>query len=212
MKKKVLGYWDYTVVLTYAGMLFAYLGITNVMGEQYKQALLCLMMAGVCDMFDGAVAATKKRNVSEKKFGIQIDSLSDLISFGMLPSVFVYVISGKTRMTGVICSVFTLCALIRLAYFNVLEEERQQETDEKRKSYLGVPVTTIAVLLPIVYMIYGQLVRKHLCFQVLLVFVGIGYLLPVEIKKPGKIGKVCIVILGIAEVLLLLFIAGNIRV
>lgn len=208
MKKRPLGYWDYTVILTYAGMLFAYFGIVNVMGEQYMPALLCLMLAGVCDMFDGAVAATKKRNVSEKKFGIQIDSLSDLISFGMLPSIFVYMISGKTKVTGLICAVFSLCALIRLAYFNVLEEERQQETDEKRKSYLGVPVTTIAVLLPLIYMIYGWLMRNVIFFQLLLIVVGVGYLSPIQIKKPETFGKVCIVILGVAEVLLLC-IAGN---
>ncbi len=43
-------------------------------------------------------------------------------------------------------ALFALCALIRLAYFNVLEEERQRQTTESRKSYLGVPVTAIAVM------------------------------------------------------------------
>lgn len=209
MKKKVLGYWDYTVILTYLGMLFAYLGIMNAIGQEYRNAILCLMMAGVCDMFDGAVAATKSRNVSEKRFGIQIDSLSDLISFGLLPSIFVYMISGRTKITGIICAMFALCALIRLAYFNVLEEERQQATSEKRKSYLGVPVTTIAVLLPLVYMIYANVVQSNVCFPLLLSVVGIGYLSPIKIKKPGTGGKICILVLGIAEVLAILCFLGK---
>lgn len=55
MKKKVLGYYDYTVVLTYCGMLAAFVGILRVLAFDYWGALICLMIAGVCDMFDGAV-------------------------------------------------------------------------------------------------------------------------------------------------------------
>lgn len=209
MKKKLLGYYDYTVILTYCGMLFAFFGILRVMAQDYWEAVLCLMLAGVCDMFDGTIAATKTRTESEKRFGIQIDSLSDLISFGILPGIFVYIISDKNIAVGIIASLFVLCALIRLAYFNVLEEERQSQTTEKRKSYLGVPVTTIAILLPAIYLFYDYRLCKNLiCFPILLIFMGIGYLLPIEIKKPGAIGKAGIVILGAFEVLGILFFAG----
>ena len=156
MKKKLLGYYDYTVILTYCGMLSAFVGILRLLSQDYWNAVVCLMVAGVCDMFDGAVAATKTRTESEKRFGIQIDSLSDLISFGVFPGIFVYIISGKQTPVGVIAALFVLCALIRLAYFNVLEEERQRMTSEKRESYLGVPVTTIAILLPAVYLLYDH--------------------------------------------------------
>lgn len=209
MKKKLLGYYDYTVVLTYCGALFSLCGILRVIGQDYWNAVLCLMLAGVCDMFDGAVASTKKRNESEKRFGIQIDSLSDLISFGVLPAVFVYIISGKNAFVGLISSIFVLCALIRLAYFNVLEEERQRQTNERRTSYLGVPVTTVAVLLPAVYLLYDyRICRNTVWFSVLLIFMGISYLLPIEIKKPGIIGKIGIVALGILEAIGMFFFMG----
>lgn len=74
MKKKLLGYYDYTVILTYCGMLSAFVGILRLLSQDYWNAVVCLMVAGVCDMFDGAVAATKTRTESEKRFGIQIDS------------------------------------------------------------------------------------------------------------------------------------------
>lgn len=209
MRKRLLGYYDYTVILTYCGMLTAFAGIFRVLASDYWGAVLCLMLAGVCDMFDGAIAATKKRTDSEKRFGIQIDSLSDLISFGVLPGIFVYIISDQNIIVGVIVSFFVLCALIRLAYFNVLEEDRQKETSERRKSYLGVPVTTIAILLPAVYLLYDyKLCKSIICFPILLVFIGIGYLLPVEIKKPGIIGKIGIMIVGILEVVGLLLFVG----
>lgn len=209
MKKKMLGYYDYTVVLTYCGMLSAFLGVLYVINGQYSEAILCLMLTGICDMFDGAVASTKKRTNREKVFGIQIDSLSDLISFGVFPGIFVYMISDKNVFAGLVASIFLLCALIRLAYFNVLEEERQRMTEEKRKSYLGIPVTTIAVVLPIIYLLYDWKVYKSkICFVVLLVFMGIGYLAPIEIKKPGIAGKISMMILGILEVLGIFFFMG----
>ena len=65
-KKRLCGYYNYTVVLTYLGMLIGFVGITYTMEEAYRQAVLCLMIAGVCDMFDGTVAATKQRSVREK--------------------------------------------------------------------------------------------------------------------------------------------------
>ncbi|EOS23473.1 CDP-diacylglycerol-serine O-phosphatidyltransferase [Lachnospiraceae bacterium 3-1] len=209
MKKKLLGYYDYTVVLTYCGMLFAFCGILQAIGQNYWNSVFCLMLAGVCDMFDGTVAATKIRTDSEKRFGIQIDSLSDLISFGVFPGVFVYMISEKNPLAGVISAMFVLCALIRLAYFNVLEEERQRQTEESRKSYLGVPVTTIAVLLPAVYLLYDYKVCKRvICFPILLIFMGIGYLSPIEIKKPGAVGKIAIIILGIFEAVWMMLFMG----
>ncbi len=209
MKKRLIGYYDYTVVLTYGGMLSAFYGILCVLGQNYWRALFSLMLAGICDMFDGTVAGTRKRTQKEKNFGIQIDSLSDLISFGVLPGIFVYTLCGQSAMAGAVASAFVLCALIRLAYFNVLETERQQQTAEKRKSYLGVPVTTVAVFLPALYLLYDrQICRRMICFPILLLAMGIGYILPVEIRKPGIIGKAGLVLVGMLEVLAMIFFMG----
>ena len=193
MERKTIGYYDYTVILTYCGMLTAVTGIFLSLHEYYWSAILCLMIAGVCDIFDGAVASTKNRNRSEKDFGIQIDSLSDLISFGVLPAVFVYMITGQNLAAGVICAGYVLCALIRLAYFNVLEEERQRVSTERRKIYLGLPVTAAAALLPIAYLFfhYGLIMRSAV-FPVTLFLLGTGFLAPFEIRKPAIIGKIAI--------------------
>lgn len=122
-------------------MLFAFYGILLALSQSYWRSVFCLMLAGVCDMFDGAVAATKIRNGREKRFGIQIDSLSDLISFGVFPGIFVYIISNKNARTELIASMYVLCALIRLAYFNVLEEERQNLSTEKGGEYVGMEIS-----------------------------------------------------------------------
>lgn len=210
MKKRLLGYYDYTVILTYCGMLFAFCGILRAVSQNYWEAAFCLMSAGVCDMFDGAVASTKAdRTADGKRFGIQIDSLSDLVSFGVLPGVFVYMITGKNAVAGLVCALFVLCALIRLAYFNVLEERRQEQTGERGRSFLGVPVTTSAILLPFFYLLhYCRVFRTNVCFPILLILMGIGYLMPVEIKKPGFLAKAGILIVGFFEAVGLFFLMG----
>ncbi|MCR5452296.1 MAG: CDP-alcohol phosphatidyltransferase family protein [Lachnospiraceae bacterium] len=188
--KKPLGYYNYTVVLTYLGMLMAFTGILFAFNENYSYSIIFLIGAGICDMFDGAVASTKERDDLEKKFGIQIDSLSDLVSFGIMPAVFVYMISGRTLISGLIAALYSLAALIRLAYFNVSEEERQKTTNERRKSYLGMPVTTISILMPLAYLIQYRIgVQDMRVYLILLILCAICFLLPVEVKKFDIVSK-----------------------
>ena len=80
----MLGVYNYTVILTYIGMLTGFTGITCAIHNDLKGALICLMIAGVCDMFDGKIASTMERTREEERFGIQIDSFSDLICFGVV--------------------------------------------------------------------------------------------------------------------------------
>lgn len=200
-KKGLLGYYDYTVVLTYLGMLFAFRGILDSISGNFIGAVICLMVAGVCDMFDGAVASTKDRTPNEKKFGIQIDSLSDLISFGVLPAVFSYMISNQNEYVGIVSSLYVLCALIRLSFFNVLEEERQATTTEKRTNYLGVPVTTIAVILPLAFLFETKAVAiTSIIYSVVMVVCASGFVAPFNIKKPKAIGKALLIVIGLAEI------------
>ncbi len=199
-KKKVIGFYDYTVVLTYAGMLFAFAGIIDALRQNFTGAIICLMIAGVCDMFDGAVASTKDRNCYEKHFGIEIDSMCDLISFGVLPAIFVYMISGQAPIAGFLAAGYVLCALIRLAYYNVQEYDRQQKTAGKREVFLGVPVTTIAIVLPLLYLIKDQFnLKDTISYLVLTILVAVGFISGIEVKKPQLLGKIVMIIVGVLE-------------
>ena len=84
----MIGFYSYTVILTYLSLVFAMVGIHLSVIGLYQWSFICLMMCGICDTFDGMVARSKKnRTEEEKKFGIQIDSLCDLISFGVFPTI-----------------------------------------------------------------------------------------------------------------------------
>ena len=110
----MLGFYNYTVILTYLGMLTGFAGIACAFEGSLRAALICLVIAGVCDMFDGKIASTMDRNRQEKRFGIQIDSLSDLICFGVLPAMIAYA-NGGGKLRWLPSALYLLCALIRLA-------------------------------------------------------------------------------------------------
>ncbi len=204
-KFKLLGFYNYTVILTYMGMLTAFIGITAAFSGNFFKSAICLMVAGLCDMFDGAIASTKKRSNKEKLYGIQIDSLSDLISFGVLPAIFIYSLGSGGRMKLFASGFYVLCALIRLAYFNVLEEERQNITEKTRSSYLGLPVTASALILPFIYIITGfWLMPGDILLYLSVIIMGIAFLLPLNIKKPNLTGKVVMFIIGCTELFFLI--------
>ena len=195
----MIGYYNYTVILTYIRTLFGFAGITYIGNSNLRMALLCLMFAGFCDMFDGKIASTMKRTKQEKRFGIQIDSLSDLICFGVLPALIVFQCSDKKVLPVFISGLYLLCALIRLAWFNVDEEERQDEQTGGRETYLGLPVTTSALLLPL-FIGTAQLLSLPVgaLSPWLLCGIAIAFIAPFHLKKPKALGKIIMLLLGAA--------------
>ena len=87
----MIGFYDYTVVLTYLSLMSGATGIMlclNGIGHPYL-GMFFLLFSGLCDTFDGKVARTKKNRTEQmKNFGIQIDSLSDLVAFALPVSEF----------------------------------------------------------------------------------------------------------------------------
>ena len=203
----MVGFYNYTVILTYFGVVSAMLGIGLSMYGRTSMAVVCLMVSGFCDLFDGSIARTRVRTVNEKKFGIQIDSLADLICFGVLPVAIGYSI-GMTRWYEVaVLIVFALAALIRLAYYNVTEDELEFCENTRRVYYDGLPVTTAAILIPLIYtlrpvMKNGFLLLYSLC----LLLTAVAFLAKVKVRKLGMKGMIAAAFCGLA--VLALLIAG----
>lgn len=99
--------------------------------------------------------------------------------------------------------------LIRLAYFNVLEEERQHKETGSRTCYLGLPVTSVALFLPAFLMIGEYLLSGSAgLMPVLLIVMAAAFVLPIRVKKPRLLGKIGIVFTGIVEFVILLMGLG----
>jgi len=144
-------------------------------------------LSGICDAFDGIVARTKKnRTEPEKEFGIQIDSLCDVISFGVFPGVLGYYMGVDDVIGTLIVFGYVLCAVIRLAFFNVLESNRQKQEEGCAKIYRGLPVTSIAVIFPVVCCLHFWLPEETfvLLLHILLSVVAFLFILDFSVPKP----------------------------
>lgn len=205
----MVGFYNYTVILTYFGVVSAVLGIGLSMYGHTSMAVVCLMVSGFCDLFDGSIARTRARTESEKKFGIQIDSLADLICFGILPAAIGFSI-GLTRWYEAAALIaYVLAALIRLAYYNVTEEELEFDENAKRIYYDGLPVTTVAILIPMIYTLRPVMKNGFLLLYALcLLLTAIAFLAKVKVRKLGMKGMVAAAFCGLA-VLALLIVGWN---
>ena len=233
----MIGFYDYTVILTYLSILSGTTGIIlclNGVGHPYL-GMFFLLFSGLCDTFDGKVARSKKdRTEQMKKFGIQIDSLSDLIAFGVLPACigiamirrglegttlpnFRFVSVGRETIVYQVISImiaifYVLVAMIRLAYFNVLEEEDENRDESGQKVYTGLPVTSAALVFPAVLLIH-ILVKADLTllyFGVMIVMVFL-FISKIQIRKPENRQSALMILLGIVEVAALAIVLACVR-
>ena len=234
----MIGVYDYTVILTYMSLLAGCTGTIIAMsglGHPYIGMFL-MLFAGLCDGFDGRVARTKKnRSPLELKFGVQIDSFSDLISFGMLPAAIgMSMLRRHVRLTDlpeasetwldpattaahtnlyrgvliIIALIYVLAAMIRLAYFNATEEEREQEIRENGVAYFtGLPVTSAALVFPMVLLLhYIPRFDLSVPYFVVMFIMACLFVGRFKIRKPGKKGVLIMVGIGFLEFLAFLIL------
>ena len=214
----MIGYYNDSVILTYIGLLSSFFGMANLSVARsnpwaIKIAFLCLLFSGLCDMFDGKIARRTNRSPEAREFGIQIDSLCDLICFGVYPAFIVITISRKHWISMLAGALFVLGGVIRLAYFNVVENERQHQTSENRKYYQGLPITSSALIFPFIYAVEGlvnrykpkipiQIPSMNLIYTIIMFLVAFLFVWDIKVKKPGRKETVVMGILG------LLIVAG----
>lgn len=205
----MVGIYNYTVLMTYFGVVSAVVGIGLAMYGRTSMAIVCLMISGFCDLFDGSIAKTRKRNEQEKKFGIQIDSLADMICFGVLPAAIGFSIGLTKWYEAAVLVLFVLAALIRLAYYNVTEDELQFNEKTSRQYYDGLPVTTVALLVPLIYTLRPVMKNGFLLLYVIcLLMTAIAFLTKFKVRKLGLKGMIAAACCG-AVVLVFLIIGWN---
>ena len=207
--RPIIGYYDYWVVLTYLSAVSAIFGVCFAFDGNIKYALVCLMISGLCDTLDGRVARLKKRNDRELNYGIQIDALADLVSFGVLPAAIGYSVMQSLDNFGtlhiVILSLYVLAALIRLAYFNVIEAELQGRK-QKRKYYVGMPVTIVSLIIPFAYTVcYLFEAAFPTVYNVLLVIITVAFVLKVKIPAPSNRVKFILCLIGLPVIIYIIW-------
>lgn len=201
----MIGKWNKSVILSYIGLLFALLGMALALkGFDIKYALVCLIVAGLCDTFDGTVARRCKRTKEEKAFGIELDALIDVFNFVAFPLVICMTMGLKTKYHLIIYAIYTIFAIARLAYFNITLEDDSKAI----KYYTGLPVTYAAFFLPVFYLL-SYVIDKNIFNYVytgMILFIALWYILKVKVPKPNLIASIFFLLLGIIVSILYLFV------
>ncbi len=132
-------------VITMMALICGITSIQKAMTGNFEMAVMLLIVAGVFDVLDGAVARALK---AQSEFGAQLDSFSDFLAFGIAPALILYEWSlGDAGKLGWMAAVvFPVAAALRLARFNVMAKSPQDVPLWKKQFFTGVPTPAGAIL------------------------------------------------------------------
>lgn len=203
--KKIVGFWNPSVILTYIGMSFAILGMFLAVNEMINFSFICLVLCGICDLFDGMVARRFKRNEDEKAFGIELDSLVDVLSFIALPVTIFMSIGFNSPIHLIIYILYSIAGIARLGYFNVVTADG----DGPVKYYSGLPITYAALVFSLMYLTVN-IFRSDvfmIVYTLSMVAVTVLEVLKIKIAKPKGLAYLFFGILAIAVIALYIITA-----
>ena len=208
-----IGKYDKSVIVTYLGTLSSMIGIYFILGGEIPRitgAIICLMIAGICDMFDGKIARMcKNRTEKDIQYGIQIDSLADMVSFIVYPIIIFY---GVTKafdcniypfISIPILTLFTVCGISRLAFFNI-----NTATEKTVEYYSGLPVTSTAMIFPLIYLLRYVLSPNIFVIVYFITFAIIAFLMVYNFKvkkfKANSFYAICTILAIIMTAVLII--------
>ncbi|QOR00912.1 MULTISPECIES: CDP-diacylglycerol--serine O-phosphatidyltransferase [unclassified Campylobacter] len=189
-----------------------FLGIISVIAsinQNFDKALIYIILSLICDGLDGRVARATN---STSKFGVEFDSLADLIAFGVAPAMLFYMSIGYEygRFGSLIAGLFVVFGAIRLARFNVTTGTYEPSV------FIGLPIPTAAVVSALwvgAYLYYDFLHNFSLmivCIQILLAFLMVSNIRYPSFKKidlkRANVLKVLILLVILFSMLYLYFL------
>ena len=132
----------FTVTSIFCGVYSITLSSGEPTGDNFYRAAVAIFFGSFFDAFDGRVARMTR---TQSDFGVELDSLADVITFGVAPAILVYkwALSGMGTLGIVICSTYAACGAIRLARFNVLAHAESGT----QRYFIGLPIPLAAGML-----------------------------------------------------------------
>ena len=140
-------------MLTLIGVCIGLSSIKFALDEKFKLSIIAIIFAALIDGLDGRIARLIK---GTSKVGKELDSLTDVISFGVAPSFVMYfwLLNNLGKFGWLLCLIYVVCVALRLARFNVNSNE---EPSWKDNFFEGVPSPAggILVLMPLIFSLSG---------------------------------------------------------
>ena len=193
-----------SVIATYLGVVFGVLSMAFAFSkiafaevDYIRYSLILLILAGICDMFDGKIARMCKRTEEEKEFGIQIDSLADTVNFVVLPVVIMLSLGMTSIFDIVIYVLFVICGISRLGAFNC-----KANANGPVEYYTGLPVTSTAIIYPLLGMLHKKISEYMFSMIYIIATLIIAVLFITKIKIPKFKKNIYYIILPIFAIIL----------
>ena len=123
--------------ITALALCFGLTGVRFAIGEEWEKALLAVVFAGVLDAMDGRIARLLR---AQSQFGAELDSLSDVIAFGVAPSVIIFLWSlhDAPKFGWIAALALAVCCALRLARFNS-RMDAEEQPHKAAGFYTGIP-------------------------------------------------------------------------
>lgn len=204
MKKVIIGIYRNCDFVTMLSSVFGIIGIICAFDAHMNLAIFLLVMSGICDSFDGVLARKRDNTKKEMVYGCEMDSLSDIVCFGVLPIVISINDGISEWWANVVYTIYVLAGIIRLAYYNTL-----YHVDENSKGYfIGFPITSVAIIYPIFWLIFrmNELANSNVVIVAMFLSLAISYITRVKIKKIDTKWRVILALLGILFIALVIVI------
>ncbi len=157
-KKRKVGVYLLPNLITAGSLFFGLLSLKYSMEGRYTQnlelfvyAAYAILAASICDGLDGSVA---RLTSTQSSFGVQLDSLCDLVSFGVAPAFLIYnfALHHWPRLGFCLCFIYAACGTLRLARFNV-----QSSLGKANGNFTGIPIPMAAAPMAIYIVAQSEL-------------------------------------------------------
>lgn len=177
-------------IVTFIGIAFSIIGICFCYSNRTNYAIIMMILAGICDAFDGPIA--RKISKGKNLYGVQLDSLADIICSGVLPISVCLAMGYNSLVNTIIYIIFVVCGIIRLAYYNV------NSSDEDY--FEGIPITFSTIIIPLLYV----LIKNEIALMIGLLALSIFFVSGIKIKKPSLKLRIILSTIGVIFALYIL--------
>lgn len=181
LKKQILSLEVFPALFSLLNAFLGFLSIMEIMKGRFKTSAILILIAWLMDIMDGIVARSLR---ATSLIGIQLDSLSDSISFGLAPSLLIYYVYLKNVPHGwIIPFLYFIAGVIRLARYNVIAMGEQV-----RQSYFtGLPIPASAILISGIVLLFKNDFSGPIFYGLIsLLLLTLSFLMITKIKYPNS--------------------------
>jgi len=205
----VIGLYNPPALVSMLGLCLAVALCALAMAGHLELAVPCLILAGLCDLFDGMVARRLRVDARSSAFGVELDSIVDMACFGLAPLILGFAAGMSGPLAWVAGAAYACAAAQRLANFNTAGLEVH---DDGGRFYTGLPVTYAAMIFPLVLTaIHGLGADPEPWLTASYLATAVAFVTPVPIRKLSGPAYVVLPVLavGLVSYWLLAYLGGS---